>query len=104
MDLQPDRLTLPAIKEGGRQETKKDEKRDQGNGGNGGGGGGITQHPFIDGLIQTLPVTGAPWSTKERLNWLITANSVFKMIYQSEDDAEITLAVKPGKGNADDLV
>lgn len=100
MDLQPDRLTLPPIKSEKPPE-KKDENKGAGAGGTGSGGG---RHPFIDGLIQTLPAPNTPWSTKDRANWLNTAANIFKIIYQSEDSDDIVITVEKGKSNGEDLV
>jgi len=99
MDLQADRLTLPPIRSDKPAE-KKDEVKGSGIGGAGSGGG---RHPFIDGLIQTLPAPNTPWSTKERANWLNTAANIFNIIYQSEDSDDIKITLEKGK-SIDDLV
>jgi len=89
LDLQPDRLTLPPIKsEKPADPPKKDEQK------TGGGSGGGGRHPFIEGLIQTLPEPNTPWSTKDRANWLNTAANIFKIIYQSDDAEEIAVTIK----------
>jgi hypothetical protein len=98
MDLQPDRLTLPPIRNDKPPEKRED--KNPGTGGTGAGGGG--RHPFIDGLIQTLPAPNTPWSTRDRANWLNTAASIFRMIYQSEDSDDIEIIIKKGK-TANDL-
>lgn len=38
-------------------------------------------HPFIMGLLQELPATGAYWAPERRQLWLTTATSIFQMIY-----------------------
>jgi hypothetical protein len=43
---------------------------------------GTKLHPFISGLLQTLPVPGSEWSTEERANWLEAASNIFKLIYK----------------------
>jgi hypothetical protein len=103
LELQPDRLTLPPVKTEKPADTiKKDEGKGAGTGGTGSGGG--IRHPFIEGLIQTLPAPNTPWSTKERANWLNTAANIFKIIYQSEDSDDITITVEKGETTANDLV
>lgn len=62
-------------------------------GGNGGGGNRSDLHPLIQGLLLTLPLPNTTWPAQDRLNWLVMANSIFKMIYPTGDagDVEITL-------------
>lgn len=66
----------------------------------GGGGGGATDfHPFIQGLLKTLPVastTEAPseWPMRERAKWLKTAASIFGLIYTDDGGGEIEISVK----------
>ena len=65
-----------------------------GSNGNGNGGG---HHPFIDGLLKTLPAAGTVWTIEGRAAWLEAAASVFKLLYQG--DGKITIeaeaAAKP---------
>jgi len=44
----------------------------------------------------TLPEPGVAWTQNERLNWLTMANSIFKMIYKSNDtDAgDVTIKIE----------
>ena len=54
-------------------------------GGNGGGGGEeFDLHPFIQGLLKTLPETGAKWNHKDRVKWLTLAANAFDMIYEGD--------------------
>lgn len=88
-------VTPPAALGGGDEGKNKNP----GNGGGGtGGGGGIQRHPFIEGLLETLPsaVIGAPkseWSLRGRQDWLQTAVGVFNLIYKTADDDEGTIKV-----------
>ncbi len=41
-------------------------------------------HPFIQGLIATLPDTGTAWSDTERKEWLTAAEHIFALIYKAE--------------------
>lgn len=59
------------------------------NGGSGGNGGGRGYHPFIQGLLQTLPEPGTVWSVEGKAAWLEAAASAFKLIYQG--DGRITI-------------
>jgi hypothetical protein len=53
----------------------------------GGDGGDGTRHPFIVGLIKTLPPTEKPWPVEGRRKWLLAACSVFDLIYTTDDEA-----------------
>ena len=45
------------------------------------------RHPFIQGLISTLPAPGTPWSDTERKEWLTAAEHIFALIYKAERPA-----------------
>lgn len=63
---------------------------------NGGGGGGPGKfHPFIQGLLDTLPKPESEWSVADRVKWLRTAANVFGLIYKG--DGNITI----GAGNSE---
>lgn len=47
-----------------------------------GGGGGGNYHPFIEGLLKTLPAPDTVWAVEGRAAWLEAAASVFKLLYQ----------------------
>lgn len=62
------------------------------NGGGGGGGGGpdlSELHPFIQGLLKTLPEPDSEWSVADRAKWLRTAANVFGLIYKGEGNITI---------------
>jgi hypothetical protein len=42
-------------------------------------------HPFVQGLLVTLPKPGEDWPLAERKKWLATAESIFGVIYRSGD-------------------
>lgn len=44
------------------------------------------QHPFIRGLIQTLPEVGTPWPTEAREKWAKAALAAFDVIYELPPD------------------
>jgi hypothetical protein len=72
-------------------------------GGNDGGGGGEKKrHPFIEGLLETLPpaAIGMPkteWPLQERQEWLQTAAGIFNLIYKAgaEDAGRNVVTVVP---------
>ncbi len=58
----------------------------KGQSGNGGGGDGKNRHPFIEGLLETLPDAALgkekiEWSLQGRQEWLQTAAGIFNLIY-----------------------
>jgi hypothetical protein len=61
--------------------------------GNGGSSSGGQYHPFIQGLLQTLPEPNTEWQLSARKKWLQSALSIFDVIYKSQDD-EQTLTVR----------
>ncbi len=67
--------------------------------GGGKGGGGDDLHPFIQGLLQTLPATDGDWPLEGRRKWLQSAVSIFDLIYQRADSAD-SLTVKLEKISA----
>ena len=98
------RLVLPSIKN--NRKAEEPEKEREGSGaGSGGGGAGTpppsappTMHPFIKGLLDTLPPvvslpTKSEWSMQGRREWLQTAAGIFNLIYKASDNDNVTLAV-----------
>lgn len=86
-DLQPDRLTQPPTRDvpPSGQTPLPNEKPNEnaGGGGNNGGGGGEKLHPFIEGLLKTLPPPDTKWPIASRLKWLQAASNIFDLIYES---------------------
>ena len=66
-----------------------------GAGGGGGGGGGGGYHPFVMGLLDTLPSPGTVWTMEGRIAWLEAAASAFKLMYKG--DGKITISVADGQ-------
>jgi hypothetical protein len=75
------------------------EGDDGGDSGGNGGGGGYTPppppppptrdlHPFIEGLLETLPKTGEEWSGPDQEQWLATAKNIFALIYKNPKKAQ----------------
>ncbi len=61
-------------------------------GGNGGGGGGY--HPFVEGLLQTMPEPGTVWTIEGRAAWLEAAATAFKLIYKGDGKIKIEAETK----------
>lgn len=71
-----------------------DRDRERAKSGNGGDDGG-DYHPFVMGLLQTLPASGTVWAIEGRAAWLEAAASAFKLIYKG--DGKITINVADGQ-------
>ncbi len=54
-----------------------------------GGGNGGQYHPFIQGLLQTLPEPGTLWTIEGRAAWLQAAAQNFTLIYQGEGKIDV---------------
>jgi hypothetical protein len=74
------------------------------NGGDDGDGGGKKRHPFIEGLLETLPpvalgMAKTAWSFKDRQDWLQTAAGIFNLIYtagpEDDKDGKVIVSVTP---------
>lgn len=93
-ELQGDRLTKPVIRSTEKTATVEKKEPDRtGSNGNGNGGGGDDLHPLIKGLFQTLPKSNTVWSVKDRMNWLVLANTTFNMLYSSDEEKEIKIQI-----------
>lgn len=82
-----DRLVRPHF--GDQPAKAKEDVHDEGETGSkrvGGGGGGDGLHPFIQGLLQTLPAPGTDWDANARADWLTAAATMFKLIYKGGGD------------------
>ncbi len=55
----------------------------------GGGGGNDSLHPFILGLLKTLPQPETEWDVTARAKWLQTAASIFGLIYQGDGTIKV---------------
>jgi hypothetical protein len=42
----------------------------------------LNRHPFIQGLLQTIPPEGSEWTVEDRAKWLQGAASIFDVIYK----------------------
>jgi hypothetical protein len=71
-------------------DTSKVEGAGRGSG-SGRGGGGV-YHPFIEGLLKTLPnpETEPDWPVDQRAKWLQTAASIFGLIYKGNGEITVT--------------
>lgn len=66
--------------------------------GSGDGGG---HHPFVQGLLETMPEPGTMWTIEGRASWLEAAANIFTLIYKGEGRIAIGAvpAQRKEKGN-----
>lgn len=96
-DFKQDRLIEPSIRSNEPpKDTKEKQKGNDGgnNGGAGGNGGGGEQHLLIQGLLSTLPKPNTEWSIQDRMNWLVMANSILKIINPSNESGDVEIKLK----------
>jgi hypothetical protein len=97
-----DRLVKPAFEDKGRPLTKpisespKDFSRHGGH-----DGGGRDLHPFIRGLLETLPEPRTQWGARDRAKWLNAAAQIFDLIYEGADGTIQVVNVKEDKSDGD---
>jgi hypothetical protein len=95
IDAQTGRFVKPGISSvstRSEEQAKPPAQHEGGGGGRGGSGGGDDQknlHPFILGLLKTLPEPESDWPISERTKWLKTAASIFGLIYRGEGSVKI---------------
>jgi hypothetical protein len=70
---------------------RENDHRDNGSGRGSGGGGGY--HPFIQGLLDTLPSTSdfKNWSADDQAEWLTAAAGIFKLLSKSQGRIRVTV-------------
>lgn len=68
-------------------------------GGGGGSGDGGDYHPFIEGLLKTLPAADSDWPMDSRRKWLQAASHIFDLIYKdSESKGSLRIEVQKESG------
>jgi len=67
----------------------------------GSGGGGDGLHPFIQGLLETLPEPNTVWTIEGRAAWLEAAASTFKLIYKGDGAIKIEATSSKSDGPKD---
>lgn len=72
-----------------------------GRGGGGDGGGGRRGlHPFIEGLLQTLPEPGTLWTIEGRAAWLQAAAQNFTLIYKGNGKISVQAVSETKKSDS----
>lgn len=52
-------------------------------------------HPFVQGLLDSLPETGTNWTIEGRAKWLQTAANIFDLIYKGAGEIDIRAKAEP---------
>jgi hypothetical protein len=88
-----DRLVMPGVSPDGRKDPPTPEQSDKktGDGGKGDGGGEKPRHPFIEGLLKTLPdpESDEEWPLDKRIKWLQTAANIFDLIFKGDGGIKV---------------
>lgn len=90
-----DRLVMPGVAPDSRRDPPKSEEPDRNrrSGNNGGGGDDIPpRHPLIEGMFQSLPSNGQPWTLDEAADWLHAAAYNLRFAYKLK--GKITVDIK----------
>jgi hypothetical protein len=92
-----DRLVMPGVVPGAderRESPKPDEPKRRPGGGSGGGDGENIppRHPLIEGMFQSLPENGKPWTLDEAADWLHAAAYNRRFAYKLK--GKITIDIK----------
>jgi hypothetical protein len=48
-------------------------------------------HPFIQGLLDSLPEPETNWAPEGRAKWLMTANNIFDLLYKGAGEIQVVL-------------
>lgn len=101
LELSSDRLSTPPGLDAAPRQNDTPQQEEQKNKGGGGDDGTPPLHPFIDGLLRTLPKPETVWPTNARVKWLQAAANIFDPIYedgaQATDPRLIKIAVQKGE-------
>lgn len=67
------------------------------------GGENESRHPFVEGLLQTLPPTEKPWPVEGRVAWLKAAAVCFDLLYGVEETISVEGKATGTKKTAEDV-
>jgi len=86
----------PAARPGDEEPEAQRRKK---NGSGGGDGSDGDYHPFIAGLLKTLPPADSDWPMDARRKWLQAASTIFEVIYKdSESKGSLRIEVQKDSG------
>lgn len=88
----PNKLVKPAVAALTDDGQRPDEQK-----GSGPRGPQPPMHPFIEGLVKTLPPADTVWSDAGQEQWLTAAKAIFKLIYLAPETPNATTTVGPSE-------
>ena len=56
--------------------------------------GDLELHPFVQGLLKTLPAEGLEWPSEDRRKWLQTAAGIFDLIFPDREGSTIKVQIE----------
>jgi hypothetical protein len=59
----------------------------------------LTLPPFIQGLLEKLPLNETQWDLAQRAKWLQTAANIFDLMFEAKDVGTIDIAFKAPSAN-----
>lgn len=90
-----DRLVRPGVRETGAETASPPPNEEPPVKGKGGGGGDTEGlHPFVQGLLKTLPEPETEWQSSARVKWLQTAANIFDLIYKGDGGGIVVSAAR----------
>jgi hypothetical protein len=72
-----------------------------GGGGSDGGDGTPPRHPLIEGMFQSLPLNGQPWTLEEAADWLHAAAYNLRFAYKLKGKITIEIKVEQQSGRSE---
>jgi hypothetical protein len=87
------RLVMPGVAYQPEAPGENGSERPEPESGGGGEPPSSKLHPFIQGLLQTLPKTETEWAVSARVKWLQTAANIFDLIYKGDGGIKIEMAM-----------
>jgi hypothetical protein len=96
-----DRLVRPSFPDVPPGTRPIEPPKEKGKGAGGGGGGDLPpRHPLIEGMFQSLPENGQPWTLDEAADWLHAAAYNLRFAYKLKGKITIDIKVeKPSESN-----
>lgn len=79
--------TAPVIEENGQNSDAPRPERFQQH--------SVVHHPFIQGLLDTLPAPQTNWAVEGRAKWLQAAANIFDLIYKGSGEIDIKAKTEP---------
>ena len=93
-----DRLVRPSFPDVPPGTRPIEPPKEKGKGASGGGGDLPPRHPLIEGMFQSLPENGQPWTLDEAADWLHAAAYNLRFAYKLKGKIKIEIEVERQAG------